>query len=90
MAYIPPHTQVKTHLASTMQMQRDIKNEVNRVTKGLNTNNVNPVFNIESQFIVNGNLDNTTASKLKEELNTRDKKLKDDIIKSFKKEFDKY
>ncbi|WP_394896084.1 phage tail tape measure protein [Clostridium paraputrificum] len=90
MAYVPPHTQVKTHLASTLEMKREIAKEVARVTKDNDAKSINPIFNVKTDVIVKGNMDQVSSKKLKDELNKRDKELTYKIFKELKQEIEKY
>ena len=90
MAYVPPHTQVKTHLASTLEMKREIAKEVARVTKDNNAKSINPIFNVKTDVIVKGNMDQVSSKKLRDELNNRDKELTNKIFKELKQEIEKY
>ena len=90
LSYLPAHTKVTNHLASTQKMREDIRKEVARQNKNTNSNNISNSFYVTNEIVVKGNLDNVTKADLQKQLSANNKKFENDIIKSFKKEFNKY
>ena len=71
-------------------MREDIRREVARQNKNTNSNNISNSFYVTNEIVVKGNLDNVTKADLQKQLSVNNKKFENDIIKSFKKEFNKY
>ena len=71
-------------------MREDIRREVARQNKNTNSNNISNSFYVTNEIVVKGNLDNVTKADLQKQLSANNKKFENDIIKSFKKEFNKY
>lgn len=90
LSYLPSGTKVTNHLASTQKMREDIRREVARQNKNTNSNNISNSFYVTNEIVVKGNLDNVTKADLQKQLSVNNKKFENDIIKSFKKEFNKY
>lgn len=91
LSYLPAHTKVTNHLASTQKMREDIRKEVTRQNKNNNnSSDINNSFYVTNEIIVKGNLDNVTKADLEKQLSENNKKFENNIIKSFKKEFNKY
>lgn len=92
MSYLPGHTKVTNHLASTQKMKLDIEKEVNKQLGNRNNDNgdVSNTITISTPIVIKGNLDNVTKEELQKQLNANVDKVKNVIYKELRDQYKKY
>ena len=92
LSYLPAHTRVTSHLASTQKMKLDIEKEVNKQLGNRNNNNgdTSNTITISTPVIIKGNLDNVTKEELQKQLISNANKVKNVIYKELKSQYKKY
>lgn len=92
LSYLPSGTRVTNHLASTLQMQEDIRKEVSKQLSK-NTKEESIINNVTvggTEISINGNLDNISLEELNSILNQNNINLKNSIYKELDKVSKKY
>lgn len=92
LSYLPAHTRVTNHLASTQKMKLDIEKEVNKQLGNRNNNNgdISNTITISTPIVIKGNLDNVTKEELQKQLNANVDKVKNVIYKELRDQYKKY
>lgn len=92
LSYLPSGTKVTNHLASTLQMQEDIRKEVSKqLGKSKDSNIINNNITIEGTNVeIKGNLDNVSLEDLDNILNKNNDNIKNSIYKELNNIYKKY
>ena len=92
LSYLPSGTKVTNHLASTLQMQEDIRKEVSKQLGNAKENNIiNNNITIEGTNVeIKGNLDNVSLEDLDNILNRNNDNIKNSIYKELNNIYKKY